>query len=335
MMISVPKNPPVLQLILLISLLLLLASCEPVKNNPGGDDLSGTLIIFHAGSLTIPVHELTAEFQQLYPEIEIQTEAAGSRITARKVSELGREADLIMSADYQVIDTLLIPDHASWNVFFARNAMVVTYTENSAYTDEISPENWYQILLRDDTVVGRANPQADPNGYRTLMVWQLAERFYNSPGLAKELEQASPPENIRPKETDLIPLLQTGDLDYAFNYLSVALQHDLKYIDLPDEINLSNPAYLDLYRAAVVQLDGKQPGELIKRQGEPIIYSVTIPNSAPSPALAELFLSFLFSPRGRHILAEQGQIPLDLPLSSQWDLLPESLKQLVGPLSID
>ncbi len=334
-MISVPEKPPVLQRILLISLLLLLASCGTAKNNPAAEDLGETLIIFHAGSLTVPLHELTAEFQQLYPEIEIQTEAAGSRTTARKVSELNREADLVMSADYQVINTLLISNHAAWNVLFARNAMVVSYTENSAYADEITAENWYQILLRDDTIVGRSNPQADPNGYRTLMVWQLAERFYNSPGLAEELEQASPLENIRPKETDLIPLLQTGDLDYAFNYLSVAVQHDLKYIDLPDQINLSNPAYLDQYQAAVVQLDGEEPGDRITRQGELIIYSVTIPNSAPSPILAELFLSFLFSPRGRHILEEQGQIPLDLPLSSQWDLLPESLKQLVGPLDFN
>ncbi|NQS91101.1 MAG: extracellular solute-binding protein, partial [Chloroflexi bacterium] len=178
-------------------------------------------------------------------------------------------------------------------------------------------------------------PQADPNGYRTLMVWQLAENYYNIPGLAEQLEFVSPRENIRSKETDLIPLLQTGDLDYAFNYLSVAIQHDLEYIDLPDEINLSNPAFSDQYRTAVVQLDGEQPGETITRQGEPIIYGVTIPSSAPSPALAEVFLAFLFSPRGREILAEQGQIPLDPPLSPQSDLIPDNLRDLVDPLRID
>ena len=236
-----------------------------------------------------------------------------------------------MSADYQVIDSLLIPKYATWNVLFARNSMVIIYTDKTAYSDEINPENWYQILLRDDTIIGRSNPQTDPNGYRTLMVWQLAEDFYNSPGLYKKLEQASPPEYIRPKETDLIPLLQTGNLDYAFSYLSIAIQHGLKFVSLPDEINLSNPDFTRFYHETIVLLDGSEPGDLITRIGEPIIYGVTIPNSAPNPLLAEAFLKFLFSPQGMAILKEEGQIPISPPVSFQTDLLPESLNELVDP----
>ena len=318
--------------LIIILALILLTSCKGSYESSSDDGLSSNLIIFHAGSLTVPVDKLTTRFQELYPQSHIQTEAAGSRTSARKISELYREADLIMTADYQVINTLLIPDYATWNVLFARNSMVITYTEKSAYSDEINAENWYQILLRDDTIIGRSNPLADPNGYRTLMVWQLAESFYNSPGLYEQLEQASPPEYIRPKETDLIPLLQTGDLDYAFSYLSIAVQHDLKYINLPDEINLSNPAFTDLYQDAEVLLDGHEPGELINRQGEPIIYGVTILESAPNPLLAEAFLSFLFSSQGMAILEEQGQIPLKPPLSSKREFLPESLFDLVNPL---
>ncbi|MFO7902919.1 MAG: hypothetical protein R6U98_09680 [Pirellulaceae bacterium] len=41
-----------------------------------------------------------------FPDVTFETEAAGSRTTARKVSELGRGADLVMSADYTVIDNL-------------------------------------------------------------------------------------------------------------------------------------------------------------------------------------------------------------------------------------
>jgi len=147
-----------------------------------------------------------------------------------------------------------------------------------------------------------------------------------------QLEDASPPENIRPKETDLIPLLQTGDLDYAFNYLSVALQHDLEYIQLPDEINLSDPAYVDLYLQAEVQLVGNEPGQLITRRGEAIVYGVTIPASAPNPVLAEEFLIFLFSAEGRKILEEQSQLVLVPPLSTQAEMLPAGIKDLVGKL---
>ncbi len=325
------KSPAIL-LIILIPVIIILAGCELSNDSLPANDLGGKLIIFHAGSLTVPVDKLTAKFQELYPLVNIQSEAAGSRTTARKVSELNREADLVMAADYQVINTLLIPEYAAWNVLFARNSMVVAFTKKAAYADEINSENWYQILLRDDTFIGRSNPQADPNGYRTLMVWQLAESYYNSPGLYERLENASPPEHIRPKETDLIPLLQTGDLDYAFSYLSIAIQHGLKYIQLPDEINLSDPTYADLYQDAEVVLDGKEPGEFITRRGEPIIYGVTIPASAPNPVLAEEFLIFLFSADGRKILEEQGQLVLVPPLSSQAGMLPAGIKDLVGAL---
>jgi len=330
---------PLIPIALLLSAVILLAvGCGPGDISSAADDRVGKLIIFHAGSLTVPVDKLTDRFQELHPKVEIQTEAAGSRTTARKVSELNREADLIMSADYQVINTLLIPEYAAWNVQFARNSMVVVYTEKSAYADLINPENWYQILLQDDTLVGRSNPQADPNGYRTLMVWQLAESFYKIPGLYQLLNQAAPPEFIRPKETDLIPLLQTGDLDYAFSYLSVAVQHNLQYVTLPAEINLSDPAFSDFYQTSTVQLDGEEPGDLIIRQGEPIIYGVTIPKSSPNPRLAEAFLDFVFSSQGMAILEDQSQIPIQPPLSEQRDILPESLIEHVdfaGPLPAD
>lgn len=320
-------------LFLLYSLLfvIFLSSCaESVQ--PGEGQLSGDLIIFHAGSLTIPVKDLVSRFQELHPGVKIMTEAAGSRTTARKVSELQRQADLVMSADYKVIDTLLIPDHASWNVLFARNAMVIAYTNEAFLADEINSENWHQILTREGVEVGRSNPQADPNGYRTLMVWQLAEDFYEIPDLYRQFEINSPQENIRPKETDLIPLLQTGELDYAFNYLSVAYQHNLKFIILPEEINLSDPEYKDYYQTATVELDGTEPGNNIIRQGEPIIYGVTIPSSSPNPQLAEEFLAFLFSEEGRAIILNQGQIPFDLPLSRHMELLPSALNDLVGPM---
>jgi molybdate/tungstate transport system substrate-binding protein len=322
-------------MLLLLLAILLTAGCGSGDLSSATDDLAGKLIIFHAGSLTVPVDILTDRFQELYPLVEIQTEPAGSRTTARKISELNREADLIMSADYQVINTLLIPKYAAWNVQFARNSMVVIYTEKSAYADVINAGNWYQILLRDDTLVGRSNPQADPNGYRTLMVWQLAESFYKIPGLYQLLNQAAPPEYIRPKETDLIPLLQTGDLDYAFSYLSVAVQHNLLYVNLPVEINLSDPAFSSFYQTSTVHLDGEEPGDLIIRQGEPIIYGVTIPRSSPNPLLAEAFLEFVFSSQGTAILEDQGQISIQPPLSDQRELLPASLIELIDPLPAD
>src|SRR6478609_953705 len=100
--------------------------------------------------------------------------------------------------------------------------MVLVDTDQSTPAREINGQNWWQVLLRRDVRWGHSDPALDPNGYRTLMVFQLAEKFYRHPGLAARLEQASPQRNIRPKEADLIALVQAGELDYAWSYLSIA-----------------------------------------------------------------------------------------------------------------
>ena len=313
--------------------LVLLAACSPkpiptptaVPESP----LEGKLIIFHAGSLTVPVKALAEAFRARHPGVTFQTEASGSRTAARKISELGREADIMMSADYTVIDELLIPDFADWNIQFARNTMVIAYTDRSKCADEINADNWHEILLREGVVYGHSDPNADPCGYRTLLVWQLAEKYYNVPGLYQRLEEHCPPENVRPKSVELIALLQSGDMDYAFEYRSVAVQHGLRFIELPEEINLCCVERADFYKQARVEVSGKEPGTTITKAGKPIVYGVTIPRDAPNLELAEAFVAFLIGPEGQAIMEQQGQPPIVPPLANDKDALPPVLQALV------
>jgi len=244
---------------------------------------------------------------------------------------LGREADLMMSADYTVIDKLLIPAFADWNIQFARNTMVIAYTEESLYAGEITAGNWYQILTRDGVIYGHSDPDADPCGYRTLMVWQLAENYYDEPGLDDLLEEHCPPENVRPKSVELIALLESGDMDYAYEYRSVAVQHGLEYIELPEEINLCCVEHADLYAEAEVEIAGAEPGTTMTMVGKPIVYGVTIPHGAPSPELALAFVQFLLGPEGQAIMEGQGQPPLvPAVVGTGREVLPEELLDLVN-----
>jgi molybdate/tungstate transport system substrate-binding protein len=306
-------------------------TAAPTEEPAEETGLEGSLTIFHAGSLTVPVDELTKAFQAGNPDVSFQTEAAGSRTTARKVSELGRRADLVMSADYTVIDNLLIPDHAAWNVRFARNTMVAAYTDQSRFADEINSDNWYEILTRDGVIHGHSEPDADPCGYRTLLVWQLAERHYDAPGLYDRLDASCPPENIRPKSVELIALLESGDMDYAFEYRSVAVQHDLNFVELPDEINLSKVEHADFYAQATTEVSGSEPGETITKKGKPIVYGVTMPNNAPNPDVALAFVGFLLGPEGQAIMGEQGQPPIVPAVSDDVEELPDELEGMVEP----
>jgi len=308
----------------------LLAACgdsatEPTPTLPA---LSGTLQIFNAGSLTIPLAQINEEFNKLYPDVEILAEAAGSATTIRKVTELGKECGVVASADYALIPELMFPDYADWYLIFATNQMCLTYNDSSSFADEITGDNWYEILQRDGVTYGRSDPDQDPCGYRTLMVWQLAEIHYGIPGLYDSL-YGSPDDMMRPKSVDLIALLESGDLDYAFEYTSVAAQHSLNYVQLPPEINLADATFKDFYTQAQVEIAGSEPGTTITVTGAPVVYGVTIPNNFPRMDIAIAWVDFLMGPVGMGIMQANGQPPVIPAQTNDVNMLPEALKKYV------
>jgi molybdate/tungstate transport system substrate-binding protein len=292
---------------------------------------SGKLIIFHAGSLSVPFAAIEKNFEARYPKVDVLREAGGSTKMARLISEVGKPADIMASADFVVIDKNLIPKFASWNVRFASNQMVLCYTDKSKFADEINSDNWADILLRKGVVWGHSDPNLDPCGYRSLMVLQLAEKFYKRPGLYDRLLANRPEKNIRPKSVELISLLQAGHMDYAWEYLSVAVQHHLKYVTLDNHLNLGDFALNDFYANAKVKVTGKKPGTFIDRVGKSITYGITEIDKAPNPEAADAFLAYLFDPEGGlKILREMGQPPF-VPVrttAAGMAKMPASLKPL-------
>ena len=143
----------------------------------------GKVVLFHAGSLSMPFAAMEKEFEARYPGVDLLREASGSQAAARKVTDLNRPCDLMASADFKVIDKLLIPAQADWNIRFATNQMVLCYTEKSRFAQEVNARNWPEILQRKEVVWGHSDPNLDPCGYRSLMVLQLAEKHYGRPGL--------------------------------------------------------------------------------------------------------------------------------------------------------
>ena len=300
-----------------------------------GESSQGELVIYHAGSLTIPVANLKEAFRELHPDLEIKSVAGGSRKIARLVAETGQKADILMSADYTVIDTLLIPDHADWNILFAENSMVVMYTDESKYADKINEENWYEILTREGVEYGHSEPDMDPCGYRSVLLFQLAENYYQQEGLNQALLDNCPQKNIRPKSVELISLLETGALDYAFEYESVALQHQImddkfKYIKLPAAINLSSIEYADDYAQATVELSGTEPGQTVTKKGQPIVYGVTMPFNGENRDNAIAFMQFLLDQeKGLKVIREAGQPTHQTKAVTGKDKIPAALINLV------
>jgi molybdate/tungstate transport system substrate-binding protein len=297
--------------------LVLLLTCFAIPGAANAQQTPrGQLVVFNAGSLAKPFGELLRAFKRKYPGVDPAQENSGSLEAARKLTDLGKTPDVLGVADYGIIPKLLIPKHADWYVTFARNSMVLSYTGQSIGAREITGQNWWQILLRPGIRVGRSDPALDPNGYRTLMVLQLAEKFYRRPGLAKQLENAMPPRYTRPKEADLTALVQAGELDYSWSYISIARTAGLKYVQLPRQVDLSDPSLADWYHQATVRLPPREGSgsDSLEFHGEPIVYALTIPLHAPHPTTARAFVHFIFSREGQQLLNANGFSLLEKPV---------------------
>ena len=320
---------PVRTLAVLFFFLLILFMSGPTR----AEDVTGKVIIFHAGSLTVPFAEIEKRFEAKHPGVDILREAGGSTKMARMISEVGKPADIMASADFKVIDNTLMPKFADWNVRFASNQLVLCYTENSKDADKINADNWYEILATPGVIWGHSDPNLDPCGYRSLMVLQLAEKYYHQTGLYEKLLANRPEKNVRPKSVELVSLLKTGNMDYAWEYLSVAVQHQLKYVILPAEINLGDYRHDDFYKQAKVEVTGQTPGTFITRTGLSCTYGLTMIKAAPNPPAAAAFLAYLLSSDGGlAILKDMGQPPFDpawVPSEDMKKLLPEPLTGLV------
>jgi len=277
----------------------------------------------------VPFAKIEKDFEAKYPKVDVLREGGGSTKMARMISELHKPADIMASADFNVIDKTLIPEYAVWNIRFATNRLVLCYTDKSRFANQINSNNWYEILKRKGVIWGQADPNLDPCGYRSLMVLQLAEKYYKLPGLYDQLIANRPEKNVRPKSVELVSLLKTGNMDYAWEYLSVAVQHGLKYIKLPDEINLGNYKKDAFYQQAAVKVTGKKPGTWMTRTGKSCTYGITILKNVQNPEAAEAFLEYLMDPDGGlKTLKDMGQppfVPCRVPTEKMKSKLPLSL----------
>jgi molybdate/tungstate transport system substrate-binding protein len=101
---------------------------------------------------------------------------------------------------------------------------------------------------------------------------------------------------MRANATDLAALLAAGELDYIYEYQSVAESNGFRYITLPPEIDLGDPSPANAarYAAATVHVRGTG-GQIIEVAGQPILYALSIPTKAPHPAVGRRFLALVFS----------------------------------------
>jgi molybdate/tungstate transport system substrate-binding protein len=354
--------------ILIISLLFIaifsVTGCIDNETKPDGevnaDDITTTqttvsdeeaiLKIFHAGSLSVPMAELEEKFETLHPNVDVQREPAGSRACIKKITELDKQSDILASADYTLIPTMMMPEYTDWYLAFAKNQIVIAYTDDSKYSSEVDQDNWYAILRRPDVTFGFSNPNDDPCGYRSVMVTQLSEAYYEDENIFDDLmgdntaiemtfdngtftavmpasEYIEP--NIkkimmRSMEVELSSALQTGEIDYFYIYRSVAIQHGFKFVELPPQIDLSSLDYAEEYNTVRVKTAN---GNIVI--GTPIVYGITIPDNAMQPEFGVEFIKLLLSTEGQNVFIDNGQPPIVPAVTNDAENVPAELRALL------
>ena len=311
---------------------------------------SKEVIIYHAGSLTAAFDKMAGPFNAI-TGIQVTHKGMGSVEAARRVT-IGKEpCDIYASADYMAIDAFFKPTYADYNVLFGQGGMVLAYTTNSknaaSIADPAAPAfnptasvpravpNWHTYLTQAGVKIGGADPSADPGGYRTIMVMQLAQYFYGLPTLFQDLFR----NHMITSSTDKLGTT----FDYQFTYehsARAAAKKDPKYryIKLPPEIDLSNPAKAAYYRQAAVTIAGLASTDpAYTMPGTQTIWGLTVLKNAPNKEAAVRFLQFMLSTQtgeGVALQTSSGPDPISPngPAVASLDdylKLPDSLKPLV------
>ncbi len=294
---------------------------------PAGKDQA--VVVFAAASLARAFSDLKLDVER-EPGLQVLLSLSGSQEACRKVSELGHRADIVATADYRVIDQILRPRHAAFTVRFTTNELVLAHLQHSRFTEEVSAANWFTVLLRPGVRLGMASPDLAPLGYATLLVWQLAElhegKHRVGPDLAARLRDRCAPEHVTPDESELLQLLQSRAIDYAFMYRSTAEEHNLKLVELPARYSLGAVEHAAFYARATVRVRMDRPRRMT---GAPLVYGVTIPSSAPNPGAAARFLQELLGPVGQRSLRRTGFRPLVPAPCDRPGLAPETVRALI------
>jgi molybdate/tungstate transport system substrate-binding protein len=289
---------------------------------------SGTLTIMAASSLSNSMNATAAKFKETHPNVTVNIQYGGSGDLISQITQLNKSVDIMASADYGLIDKSLMPDFATWNLKYAKNEMVIAYTDQSTNASQINADNWYQILSQDDVTFGIADPNSAPAGYRAVMMIQLANSYYNNTTIFDELITSNSaitseangtgfviksPNDLgptgqltsRPNVRDTLTLVQSGSVDYAFVYKSDAQQAggNIKYLELPDKLKLSDTQFESDYKTIQLiqfsDLEGSNKTKTITLT--PIVYGITILTNAPDNELAIEFMELLLSSEGQTI----------------------------------
>lgn len=264
--------------------------------------------ITYAGSMGVVMDKFIGPAFAAREHVEYQGQGQGAYGMARLLASKKIVADVFVSVNPGPMEILKQAGLVDQAVPVASTRMVIAYNPKSQYAAQFkaNPANWWQVLKTPGLRFGRTDPAVDPQGQNIIFTMQLAEKYYQQPGLAEAI--LGPLENPQQVfgEGGLLTRLEAGQLDAASGYESATISAKLPYVALPDQINLSNPGYAkDWYDSVSFPITGRD-GKTSTVHPQALVFYAAVLKNAPSPEAAKHFVSFLQSADGQALFKQNG-----------------------------
>jgi molybdate/tungstate transport system substrate-binding protein len=291
----------------------------------------GAVQVLYAGSLGAVLEKSVGPEFEKASGFTYQGEGQGSLGAAKMIFDGLRSPDVFISADAAVNDKVLMTPAKKlidWYVTFASSAMVLGYNPNSKFKSlfeqvQAGKVPWYEALKAPGLKLGRTDPNLDPKGYRTIFLFHLAEGYYHRNDLTSLLGDPANPSQIFP-EPELLIRMESGQLDAGFFYRHEVVAHKVPYIELPNQINQSDPALASLYKE---QKFTTNKGVTIT--ASPIVFTVTIPHTVKNAPGAVAFTRFLLAGKGRNLIEQFGLRPSAILVNGDKSKVPSDIQPLI------
>ncbi|MCC6442148.1 MAG: molybdate ABC transporter substrate-binding protein [Armatimonadetes bacterium] len=231
----------------------------------------GRLMIYAAGSLTDPFHDLKKVFEAGHPGVEVELNLAGSPELRTQI-ELGAPWDIFASADMQNMQALQKQHMALKPRVFARNRVcVIVPKANRARIRTLAD------LARPGIRIVAGHENLPIGKYMVKILDKMDRSGQFGSGFKDRVLKNIASRELNVKQ--IVAKIGMDDFDAGFAFVT-----DITPAVRKNATLLSVPAALNIIAA----------------------YPIAVSKTAPAPALAQEFVKLVVSPQGQRILKRYG-----------------------------
>lgn len=263
------------------------------------ESINGEIKVIYPENIQFLMEKFKDGFQKLNPEVSvILQKGSGPKQIEKLTSE---SADILVLSDDRLVRPSLQSLYQSAPADFMSDEIAIIAGKNAKYFDELQTRYWHNYLLRPDVKVGIPDAGESFAAVRVPLVWKLAETWVHNMSLYENLTAKL---KTTEQHSSIVSALQSGELDYAFDYATQGKQNGLRVFRLLKYYNLGDPTLAHVYKSAVIEIDGNK-----LLYGEPIIYSIGVLKKSGNQATAQAFIRYVTGNEGHAIMKAEELTP--------------------------